>query len=109
MSKSKSIKKKVVVTTQKKKAAPTTSKRKATSSQSSKPVELLFGRQNYIWMGIGVGFIALGLILMLGGDMPSADVWDDNIIYSWRRTTLAPLVIIIGLCIEIYAIFKKDK
>jgi hypothetical protein len=39
--------------------------------------------------------------------MPSPDVWDDSIIYSFRRTVLAPIVIIIGLVVEIFAIFKK--
>ena len=96
-------KKKVVVTSDsKKKAAPSTPRR-------SKPVEqpLSFGRQNYIWMGIGAVCILLGLLLMTGGAMPNSDVWDDSIIYSTRRTALAPIVILIGLCIEIYAIFKK--
>lgn len=96
-------KKKVVVTSDsKKKAAPSTTRR-------SKPVEqtLSFGKQNYMWMGIGAACILLGLLLMTGGAMPSPDVWDDNIIYSTRRTALAPIVILIGLCIEIYAIFKK--
>jgi hypothetical protein len=57
-------------------------------------------------MLIGIGLIALGLILMLGGSMPSPDVWDDSIIYSFRRITLAPALIVAGLLVEVYAIFK---
>ena len=55
----------------------------------------------------GIGLIALGLILMQGGAMPSPDVWDDSLIYSTRRIILAPFVILLGLGVEIYAIFKK--
>jgi hypothetical protein len=39
--------------------------------------------------------------------MPSPDVWDDNIIYSFRRVTLAPILILAGLAVEVVAIFKK--
>jgi hypothetical protein len=67
---------------------------------------LIFGKQNFIWMGIGAALIATGLLLMLGGQQPSPDVWDDNIIYSTRIVTIAPLVILTGLIVEIYAIFK---
>lgn len=68
---------------------------------------LIFGKQNFIWMGIGAAFIVAGLLLMLGGQQPSPDVWDDNIIYNFRIVTLAPIVILTGLAIEIYAIFKN--
>ena len=58
-------------------------------------------------MGIGAGLVFLGMILMLGGSMPSDDVWDESIIYSFRRTVLAPIVIVAGLVVEVFAIFKR--
>lgn len=58
-------------------------------------------------MGIGCGLIALGLILMLGGGMDDPAVWDESVIYSPIRITLAPIVILAGLGMQIYAIFKK--
>lgn len=67
---------------------------------------LLFSKDNYAWMLLGVGLIVLGMFLMSGGSMPSPDVWEDDIIYSARRTILAPIVILAGLAVEIYAIFK---
>lgn len=79
---------------------------KRVSSKSG--IEMTYGKQQYKWMFIGIGFIALGLILMSGGWMPSPDVWDESIIYSPRRLVLAPLSIIIGLGLQIYAIFKLD-
>lgn len=60
-------------------------------------------------MGIGLGLILLGLILMLGGHMPSPEVWEPERIYSGQRTVLAPILIIGGLVVEIYAIFREPK
>ena len=75
--------------------------------KESGPIEpLIFGKTNFLWMGIGAALILAGLLLMMGGQQPSPDVWDDNIIYSTRIVTIAPLVILAGLVVEIYAIFK---
>ena len=67
--------------------------------------DLLFNRESFKWMLIGLGVMILGYILMSGGKMPSPDVWEPERIYSFRRITLAPLVILAGIGIEIYAIF----
>ncbi len=101
-------KKKVVVTTDsnaKKKVKPTTARR--TTRREPEKVALEFGRENYILMAAGLGLVFLGLILMAGGQMPSPDVWDEDLIYSTRRTFIAPLLILIGLGVEVYAIFKR--
>ena len=98
----KSPKKKVVV------ARPGTSpssRRVAVKNQHTFP--LLFTRENYLYIGIGCGLIALGLILMLGGGMKDPNVWDESVIYSFRRTVLAPFVILAGLAMQVYAIFRK--
>jgi Protein of unknown function (DUF3098) len=69
----------------------------------------LFGKQNYIWMLIGLAVVALGLLLMAGGKSDSPAEFDPNKVYSFTRITLAPFLIIAGLCIEVYAIFRKPK
>lgn len=101
-------KKKVVITTSAPAKAPVKAKRSGTigSKSNAVPIDLVFGKINFIWMVGGVVLIAIGLILMSGGEMPSADVWDDNLIYSSRRIVLAPVVILLGLIVEILAIFK---
>jgi len=97
--------KKVVPTVSKtKKANPT--KSRGTRSNQSTPKEMIFGRENFKWIFIGLALITLGMVLMMGGGMPAPDMWDDNIIYSHRRITLAPILILIGLGVEVYAIFK---
>lgn len=99
---SKPIKKKVVAT---RPTGSVVSRRANTRNVQSFP--LLFNRQNYLYIGIGCGLIALGLILMLGGGMKDPNVWDESVIYSARRTVLAPVVILAGLGMQVYAIFKK--
>ncbi len=107
MSKDKPAKKKVVVTPTQKKQGQAPKTRSRSTRPATPEVELLFGREHYILMGAGAVLVALGLLLMSGGSMPSSDVWDDGLIYSFRRTVLAPIVILTGLVIEIVAIFKK--
>ena len=61
--------------------------------------EFLFTKENYKWMVIGIAVIILGYLLMVGSEN----------IYDFRKTTLAPIVIIAGIVIEIYAIMKSPK
>lgn len=87
---------------------PKTRKRISASKKVEAEKEpLLFTRHHYYLMGAGLLLIALGMILMAGGGMPNPDVWEPERIYSFRRITLAPIVILAGLGLEIYAIFKK--
>jgi hypothetical protein len=69
----------------------------------------LFGKENYTWIIIGLVVIALGLILMAGGKSADPNVFDKNETYSFTRITLAPILILAGLGIEIFAIFRKPK
>ncbi len=69
---------------------------------------LVFGRETYKWMLIGLGIMAVGFLCMSGGAMPSPDVWDESVIYSSTRTVLAPFLIMVGLGVQVYAIFKKN-
>ena len=104
MSKSNQPKKKVVVKTETAGPAKPQTRSAATSAPSR---ELTFNQSSYLWMGIGAVVIAVGLALMSGGAMPSPEVWDPNLIYSNVRITLAPIIILVGLGIEVYAIFWK--
>jgi Protein of unknown function (DUF3098) len=69
----------------------------------------IFDRHNYQWMLIGLVVIALGMFLMSGGASKDPSVFDKSVVYSTRRITIAPLLILAGLVIGIYAIFKKPK
>ena len=69
----------------------------------------LFTKDNYMWMVIGLAVMALGFILMSGGKSADPKVFNDSDVYSTTRITIAPLLIIAGLVIEIFAIMKKPK
>lgn len=111
MSKNKSKKKVVVGKKGEKrgatKVAATTSRRTRTSTISTQPETLLFEKPNFTFIIGGAVLVFLGLMMMLGGGMPDANTWDPNIIYSTRITVIGPILILAGLVMEIYAIFKK--
>ncbi len=69
----------------------------------------LFGKQNLLWMLVGAVVIVLGFFLMAGGKSEDPNVFNENEVYSTTRITIAPLLIVAGLIIEIYAIMKKGK
>jgi len=69
----------------------------------------LFHKENYRLMLIGIAAIGLGLILMAGGKSKDPNVFNPDEIYSFRRITLAPLLILAGFVTEIFAIFKNPK
>ena len=85
----------------------TQAQRKTSYKSVAPSFPLIFTKRNYMFIGIGCGLIALGMILMLGGSMKDPNVWDESVIYSFRRTLLAPVVILAGLGLQIYAIFLR--
>jgi len=60
--------------------------------------ELVFTKKNYQLLLISIAIVALGFILMMG---TSGDIYD------FRRTLLAPVVVLAGFAFGIYAILKK--
>jgi hypothetical protein len=62
--------------------------------------QFVFGKQNYQLMLIGLAVIILGFVLMHG---------KEGDIYDFRRITLAPIVVMAGFVIEIFAILRKPK
>jgi len=69
----------------------------------------LFDKGNYMWMLIGLAVLALGFFLMAGGKSSEPKVFDPKEVYSTTRITIAPMLIIAGFIIEIFAIMKKSK
>ena len=69
----------------------------------------MFERSSFIWMLLGLVVIAIGLILMSGGRSEDPNVFNKDEVYGFRRITLAPIIILAGLVIEIVAIFRRPK
>jgi plastocyanin domain-containing protein len=69
--------------------------------------ELLFSKTNYMIIGLGLVMVIIGFFLMSGGHNESEE-WNAEVIYSFVRITISPLVILGGLGVVIFAIFKSS-
>jgi hypothetical protein len=97
-----------------KKASPTPAparrtEQKDTIFNTSGNDVLIFGRQNFIYMGIGLLLVLVGLIAMTGGAMPDPNKWEPERIYSPVRITLAPMLMVAGFVAVVFGIFKKGN
>lgn len=63
-------------------------------------------RRNYVLLAAGFGIVLLGFVLMAGGGSDSPDEFN-YAMFSWRRITLAPLLVVAGFAVEAYAIMKR--
>ena len=70
--------------------------------------EFAFGKENYRLLIIGIVILIIGNLLMLGGGSDDPSVFNPEI-FSARRITLAPLVILAGFATVLIAIIKKSK
>ena len=89
----------------KKETAPATK----TTAKNSSTGNILFTKENYKWMLIGLVIMALGFFLMAGGKSSNPNVFSDKDVYSPIRITIAPILIVAGLLVEIFAIMKRPK
>jgi drug/metabolite transporter (DMT)-like permease len=70
--------------------------------------EALFSKKNYWWMLGGIVLIAVGMFLLSGGQSNTdPGVFNKEAVYSPLRITVAPILILAGLVVEVIAIFKK--
>ncbi|MBD0830959.1 DUF3098 domain-containing protein [Aestuariibaculum sediminum] len=70
--------------------------------------KFIFGKKNYKFMFIGLACIALGFILMSGGGSDDPNVFNPDI-FSFRRIRLAPMLVLLGFGIEMYAILLNPE
>lgn len=82
-------------------------RKKVNTGLTNTPKEFTFNKDNLKWMVISVGVTLFGYVLMLGGKMPNNETWDESIIYSFTRTVLSPVVILAGLGLAVYSIFRN--
>lgn len=71
-----------------------------TQSPKTNSTDMVFGKENFLFIGISLAVVIVGFFLMSG---------TDGDIYDFRRTTLAPAVVILGFGLGIYAIFYRKK
>jgi hypothetical protein len=96
-----------------KQAKHTESKKPSESADNQKTeqtssTQFAFGKQNYRLLFIGLALILIGFLLMIGGGADDPNEFSEDI-FNFRRITLAPLFILAGYVVEIFAIMKKPK
>ena len=88
-------------------------KQTKTTTPAKKPtpagIGTMFDRDNFMWMLLGLAVMAVGFILMAGGRSDDPNVFNKDEVYGFRRITVAPIIILAGLVIEIIAIFRRPK
>ena len=80
----------------------------ATKKVETEKPDFALGKENYQLLIVGFVIIIIGFILMIGGKAESPDQYNPEI-FSFRRITLAPILVLFGFLFEIYAIMKKPK
>lgn len=70
--------------------------------------DLPYGKENYILIAGGVFLLVLGFLLMSGGGSDDPAVFNPEV-FSVRRLTVAPLVVMCGFGAVLYGILKKPK
>jgi hypothetical protein len=79
-----------------------------TKNENREKINFALGRENYKLLAIGFVIIVIGFLLMLGGKSENPNEFNNDI-FSFRRITLAPIVVLAGFIFEIWAIMKKPK
>ncbi|MEP6466262.1 MAG: DUF3098 domain-containing protein [Parafilimonas sp.] len=90
------------------KQTPAANSTPAAKKMVTDPPEL-FNKDNYKWMIIGAVIVILGMVLMSGGKSQDPNTFDPKVVYSTTRITIAPMLIIGGLLVELFAILRKPK
>ena len=73
---------------------------KVKQSDSNSTGGVIFDKENYILIGVSILVVLIGFFIMSG---TSGDIYD------FRRTTVAPIVVVLGFALGIYAIFYRKK
>ena len=80
----------------------------ARNSENDEENGFALGKENLKLLAIGFLIIVIGFILMTGGKSNDPNVFN-NEIFSFRRITLAPIIVLLGFIFEVYAIMKIPK
>jgi hypothetical protein len=77
-------------------------------NENKSKLNFALGKENYKLLAIGFAIIVVGFLLMLGGRSENPNEFSQDI-FSFRRITLAPIVVLAGFAFEIWAIMKKPR
>ncbi|MCW3071893.1 MAG: hypothetical protein JWO44_1783 [Bacteroidetes bacterium] len=78
-------------------------------SKETKKPGFAFGRENYQILIAGVVIVVIGYLLMIGGGSDDPTKFNADEIFSFRRVTLSPIVILAGFVVVLFGIMKRPK
>jgi hypothetical protein len=68
-----------------------------------------FGKENYKILIIGAVIVVIGYLLMIGGGSDDPNQFHAEELFSFRRITLSPIVILAGFATVLFGIMRKSK
>ena len=71
-------------------------------------MDFVFKKKNYILLISGLVLILIGIFLMIGGQSEDPTKFSEEI-FNFQRLTLAPILIVSGFVLEIFAIMLKSE
>jgi len=77
-------------------------------TKTKTPVQFAFDKEKYLWLIIGLIVSLLGFVIMIGGKSDDPHVFNESI-FNFQRITLAPILVLAGYGVVLYAILKKPK
>ena len=83
-------------------------KKQTKETKGKSTLQFAFQRENYKFMFIGLALLTVGFLLMIGGGSDTTTKFSPAI-FDFRRLTLAPIFILAGYGVELYAIMKRPK
>lgn len=76
--------------------------------KNTEGAQFAFHKQNYILVLVGLVLLGIGFLLMIGGGTDDPKVFN-YALFDFQRLTLAPILILIGYVVEIFAILWRPK
>ncbi|MDR1985207.1 MAG: DUF3098 domain-containing protein [Prevotellaceae bacterium] len=83
--------------------------KKSTPIKENENKNFAMPRQSYKYLAIGFAIIVIGFLLMIGGGSENPAEFDESAMFSFRRITLAPIIVVAGFIFVGYAIMRKPK
>ena len=69
---------------------------------------MVLNKKNYLFIILGCVVVILGFVLMSGGGSENPDVFSEEELFSFRRITLAPFLVMLGYGLVLFGIMKKN-
>ena len=70
---------------------------------------MALSRENFKYIIVGCVVVIVGFILMSGGGTEDPTQFNEEELFSFRRITLAPFLVMLGYGVVLFGILKRPK